>query len=581
MNHVFLKSCLAILIGCSLWNMEAQQTQKPNPEQKRRLTVMAPGKQNFKRLQLPTHWKLFRSDDITADDASSARFEDDTMITAGKKESVSATVLPAAPLLNLAPAGWKHSGKDRAVLAGVIVSEIPQTIYVGMGADWWIDGFCNGKYFGGTDVGGNDNWPPSASARVFALKLRAGRNDISFLVKSGSGSWAAAIDFYSSCNDPDIPPRRLPEPGIAFAPYLTNPSADSVTINYLLNGRQPLELEYRLAGTEKWTKVSVLRGGQILDETPVLSFQLKGLKPDSLYEYRALRRLPPTYKTAKPEEIRTFRTYSGKKQNYSFLLMGDTQDTTKRKNLERVRMVFRAFPEVKNSRFFVHVGDFHGVINHFRNDVFDSVLKAIPSEMYIVSARGNHEFEGAEAQQWLDHFAYENKKSYGMFRVGEVCYLVLDTGHHLSAGSKNVPIVHSYLNQLDTLLEEQTLWLREVVKTPEYQTAKFRIVFAHVSPFGQIDSFRHMVPRSFKIVEKVFKKKEYRPDLWVAGHTHGYKRLPTSPEWGFPMVVVGGGGPNAEKRPGLALYFKVQPGKITMEALNADGTIEDTFILKK
>ena len=83
------------------------------------------------------------------------------------------------------------------------------------------------------------------------------------------------------------------------------------------------------------------------------------------------------------------------------------------------------------------------------------------------------------------------------------------------------------------------------------------------------------------MVQDVFKNSKYPLDLWLAGHTHVYKRTPSHPEWNFPVIVVGGGGPNAEKRPGLALLFDVQPGKITMKALNADGSVCDTFELKK
>ena len=563
-----MKQCLTAVLaaGCIAVNLNGaamKNEQKP-----------------IKGVVLPAEWKLFRSDKFTAEDAAAARYEDDFLIPFNGKSKVNAVTLKAAPFFDLA-SGKKYERANRAILTGVIIAEKPKTIYIGMGADWWIDGFCNGTYFGGTDVGGNDNWPPSATDRTFAVKLRAGRNDLSFYVKPGAGSWQAAIGFYSSCSDPDIPPRRLPEPGIAFGPYLTNPAPDSVTITYLLNGRQPLELEYRAVGAKVWKKVQILRGGQIYDETPILRFNLTGLKPDTEYEYRALRRLPPFFKEAVAEEIRTFRTWSGKSQSYSFFLMGDTQDTTKQKNLARVKNVQKAFPELEKCSFFAHVGDLHGVINHFRNDVFDSVLKAIPGNMYIVSARGNHEFEGAEAQQWLDHFAYSNNKSYGMFRLGKVCYLVLDTGHHLSKNDPNCHQDHAYLNELDTLLEEQTVWLKEAVKTPMFQTADFRIVIAHVAPHGQKDSFNYMLPRTQKMVRDVFKNGKYPLDLWVAGHTHVYKRVEADPQWQFPVVVVSGGGPKTERRPGIALHFDVKPGKIVMRALNMDGTVQDMFELKK
>ena len=83
------------------------------------------------------------------------------------------------------------------------------------------------------------------------------------------------------------------------------------------------------------------------------------------------------------------------------------------------------------------------------------------------------------------------------------------------------------------------------------------------------------------MVKDVFKNSSTPIDLWVAGHTHKYARTPVSKEWGFPVVVVAGGGAGTEKRPGIALLFDVEPGKITMKALNIDGTISDTFELKK
>ena len=537
-------------------------------------------KQKIKGIVLPTQWKLFKCTEFSKQDAAAARFEDDYLIPFQGTKKVKAKLIQTAALLDLSEKK-KFNSNDRAILAGTVFAEKPATIYIGMGADWWIDAYCNGRFIGGTDIGGNDNWPPTAQDRIFTLKLRAGRNDLTFFVKPGSGSWTAAVDFFEKCDDPDIPPRQLPEPGIAFAPYLTNPGASSVTINYLLNGRQPLDLEYRPAGSKQWIKANILRGGQIVDEANVLSFSLMGLKPDSTYEYRALRRLPPLFDTAEPEPVRTFRTYSGKAQKYSFFLIGDTQDTSKQKNLARIRAIQKAFPELNKCNFMVHVGDLHGVINHFRNDVFDSVMKCIPSETFIVTARGNHEFEGAEAQQWLEHFQFSNGKSYGMFRIGEVCYIVLDTGHHLPAGSDNCHNVHMHLNDLDNLLEEQKNWLKEIVKTPEFQSAKFRIVFAHVAPHGQKDSFRHMVPRTQKMVKDVFKKSSTPIDLWVAGHTHKYDRTAVSKEWGFPVVVVGGGGPGAGKKPGFALLFNVEPGRISMKALNTDGTVHDTLVIKK
>lgn len=524
----------------------------------------------------PGTWKVYYSNDFTFENASSLRYADkEYTITAGKTP-VRPVLMKSAPVVDLGK-GRKFTVKTTAVMVGTMHSDAPRSIYIGIGADWWSDAFCNGKYIGGSDENGNDHWPPSPQDHIFRFDLRKGNNDIVIRVRSGLASWKLAVDFFEKCDDPDLLPVRRPVPGIAFGPYLTNPGKTSATITYLLNGRQPMELEYREAGTEKWTCIANLRGGQIVDETPLQHFNLTDLKPDTTYEYRAKLRLEPHFFESQPQKIHTFRTYSEKKQNFSFFVMSDTHDTQKRMKLARLRKLFAARPELLKSNIMMHLGDLNasGNISSFRNDVFDTMLKLIPSEVFMMLIRGNHEFEGMEAQQWMDHFAYAGDRSYGMFRIGEVCILMLDTGYH-----REVHPEFSALNRLDTLLEEEKKWLAEAVRRPEFTTAKYRIVMGHVAPV-QDDSFHHMVARTQYMVSGVFKGNPTPCpiDLWVCGHTHHYMRMKPSGEWQFPVIVLSAG--EAETKPGVALFFQVSNDKITIKALNGDGSIHDQYEIKK
>ncbi len=103
----------------------------------------------------------------------------------------------------------------------------------------------------------------------------------------------------------------------------------------------------------------------------------------------------------------------------------------------------------------------------------------------------------------------------------------------------------------------------------------------HYSGAKNLQQMMPLLPRTQKMVRDVFKDGKYPLDLWIAGHTHVYKRVEAHSQWQFPVVIVSGGGPRAELRPGIALHFEVKPGKIVMKALNTDGTIHDTFELKK
>jgi len=288
-----------------------------------------------------------------------------------------------------------------------------------------------------------------------------------------------------------------------------------------------------------------------------------------------LLRQPPDYWESRPTATHTFRTYSENPKEFTFFVMGDTHDNQKRMKLARLRRLFAARPELLKSDFLMHLGDLYasGAIDNFRNDVFDTMFKLIPPEVYLMSIRGNHEFEGPEGQQWLEHFAYAENRSYGIFRIGDICILMLDTGYHRELHPDN-----SALNRLDTLLEEEKAWLKEAVKRPEFTTAKYRIVMGDVSPVQQ-DGFNHMVPRTQYMVSEIFKGAAPAApiDLWICGHTHKYMRTKGTAEWNFPVVVLSAG--EAETKPGLALYFKVAKDKITMQALNADGTVHDTMEL--
>jgi len=72
-------------------------------------------------------------------------------------------------------------------------SPVEQEVTLGMGADWWMQAWVNGKLVLDTTAVGNGNWPPSISDHRVVPRLRKGRNVLAVRFISGSGSSVLAL----------------------------------------------------------------------------------------------------------------------------------------------------------------------------------------------------------------------------------------------------------------------------------------------------------------------------------------------------------------------------------------------------
>ena len=526
--------------------------------------------------ELPTDFKVFFSNNITPEISSMLRFEDDELILADGTKISAVTVKRTADL-NLREAQPDKTVKYAAAV-GAIYAGRPQTLRIGMGADWWFDCYCNGKYIYGTTDSGNGSWPPRSTDYIFDLPLRAGRNDLVIFTRSGVGGWNLVMDVQNDSKEVNLPKLSDVKPKIVFGPYLTNPGNTTATISCVVRGRQPLELQYRKKGESIWQKKQILRGGQLLDEGPVMRFDLENLQPGSIYEYRLLKRTGPDLRTAEPGAVQEFRTFDKKGENFSFWIMADTHKS-KIDKLAMLQQLLNSRPELQKADMFVHLGDISSNMDDIELALFDSFLKGIPAHQPIVAVRGNHEFDGEQAGRYMKYLGSREHKSYQAFKLGNIFFIALDTGHHLPKDSTNSFQKYTGLNELDTLLAEQTLWLQEVVKTPEFRNADCRIVFAHVAPHAQVDSFKHMIPRLQKMTAPLFKGSpaKYPVDLWFAGHTHVYKVAPADKNWQFPVLIPGGGARKAGDA--AAVLVKVKNNTVYLETIHSNGTTNDRFVL--
>ena len=160
--------------------------------------------------------------------------------------------------------------------------------------------------------------------------------------------------------------------------------------------------------------------------------------------------------------------------------------------------------------------EFHG----FTDSYLTAQQKYIRHDVPCVWLRGNHEYCGAAAAVFPERYG----KTYGSFVLGQVFYLILDTGWDLEGTGSPFPA----REDLDAFIGEEKRWLDEIVKSPAWQKARYHVVLAHATPgFDFSASISRYVE---ELVKDLFlgEKPAYGIDLWLCGHTHWAARLDTA-----------------------------------------------------
>ena len=298
-------------------------------------------------------------------------------------------------------------------------------------------------------------------------------------------------------------------------------------------------------------------------------FELDGLKPGTKYTYEICYLNQNTAETVSAHKG-SFTTHPADGMDHKFVLLSDTQVTAD----VRKKVMAEMMKYSDDALFAVHLGDF---VNSLDDDVhevfFDHVLNAV-NGLPFVPVRGNHEYRGDYTGAYGKYFG----SPYFSFRVGDVFYIVLDTGEDKAPDIS--PKHYTLRTYTDDYFREQGEWLKKVIQTEECKTAKRRIVLAHCTPFESNSKF--FVSRLNILTAGVFwgENPACKIDLWLCGHTHhAYRFDPILKEfWGvsqrrmpnawdrenihFPVYVndgPGGGGADIS-----ALEIKNDPAGITI-----------------
>ena len=289
--------------------------------------------------------------------------------------------------------------------------------------------------------------------------------------------------------------RSIPAEKIIYGPWLYAASETEINIGWYNYGRTGSTLYYREKGTAKFKAIRSWNRNNSWDRDQRLhKVQLKGLKKGTTYEYK-IENVNGSYTPAKtyPQDgsFYTFTTH-GKKD----LTIGVFTDVHNEGDAFKPLLSNKKLMD--NCDILVNVGDMisnsTGVLA-----IFQGYLKAqlgFARNKPILNFRGNHEYAGSSPNTFFDVFGTPDFKGYSINRFGDVCIIGLDVWN-----------------------SNQREWLKKAVKTPAFQTAKHRIMFAHFPLVKQKSRYEKTV---LEVLDGIFtgKNPTERLDLLVSGHLH-------------------------------------------------------------
>ena len=386
----------------------------------------------------------------------------------------------------------------------------------------------------------------------------------------GSYAQAVRLKFHRDC--PETLSREeyekinaqltVPRHRIIRGPWLFDASEDRMSIGWYTAGRTGSLLQYRKKGTIKFNHIlSGYTDSRWDKDRRLHKVQLTGLKPGEEYEYRIQNmNLNDKDFVEYPTngDCYTFSVHG--KKDLSFLLFVDVHGDG-----GAWAPLIRS-PFAENCDLIVNIGDMlsngTGIPSIF-NGYFDAQLPFAVRKP-VLNFRGNHEYVGTSPGTFDAVFASPGWKGYSLHRFGDVCLIGLDAFNGT-----------------------QKEWLKKAVKTPEFLTAKHRIVVTHYPVFSEN-------PHSLKNIDGIFigKDRSASIDLYLCGHVHRgafAKKNTGKLEWldngetrkekKLPFDMIINEGPNTANE-NTAMLVEAKGDHLTVKLLKRDGSVYRSFKIK-
>lgn len=267
--------------------------------------------------------------------------------------------------------------------------------------------------------------------------------------------------------------------------------------------------------------------------------KISGLKPATTYRYRVYSTEVINHKGNEIQYGNTigldvwqsnppsFRTNDLSKNETSFLMINDIHgQTDKMINLLNIG-------NVKNKDLVFFNGDMLSILKS-EEEIFtgfmDASIDIFAKEIPMYYARGNHETRGLFATSFQNYFSPKEPFLYYILRQGPICFIVLDTGED----KPDSDIEYYGITDYDRYRSEQAEWLKNIVETNEYKSAKFKIVICHMPP-GPKEQMWHGQQEILNKIVPILNKAKV--DVMLCGHLHKYIFEDKNEEIEFPIII--------------------------------------------
>ena len=355
----------------------------------------------------------------------------------------------------------------------------------------------------------------------------------------------------------------VPRHKIVRGPWLFDATEKQMSIGWYTAGRTGGLVEYRKKGEKKFKTVfSNCQYGQLEHDRRLHKVQLTGLEPGAVYEYRIKnvnRHAEHFVQYPADGSCYTFTTHG--KKDLSFLVFSDVHSNGHAwKSLLHSKLM-------QDCDLIVNIGDMlsnsTGILSIFHG-YLDAQLP-FAKRKPLLNFRGNHENRGTSPATFDKVFASPGWPGYSLHRFGDVCLIGMDLEN-----------------------AKQREWLKEVVKTPEFQTAKHRIVLNHYP------AIRMKGRKILEILDGIFIGKDRLADidLYLCGHRHRgafvakntdqYTIISTGKTTKIqtlPFAMIVNEGPNYSID-NTAMLVEAKGDSLTVKLLKRDGSIYHTFKIK-
>ena len=330
---------------------------------------------------------------------------------------------------------------------------------------------------------------------------------------------------------------------VTHGPYLCSMSPNSVTVVWITDKPAVAWVEYMEAADksfycEEHPQVYDCVNGRRRALSTLHRVTLKNLKPGMRYQYRIFSKetlqwnsdgdvrfgktVASNVYSAKPY---SFRTFGNTDENVSFVMFNDIHGRNEVMETLAGSVDFTALD------FVVFNGDMSSSVESEEQlfaDYIDTAVDLFAKETPIMFCRGNHEPRGKFSYSLIDYFPTSDGHFYQLYKVGDVCFLVLDCGED----KVDSDIEYSGLADFDAYREEEAEWVNKVVQSDVFKQAKARIVLSHI-PFTTGDW--HGALHLRKLLLPVLNRSNI--DLMLSGHEHVYSFHPVNDELRFPTIV--------------------------------------------